>query len=142
MRKARLGEIALATSLFLTCLPGLAVAEHADAANESAAPPGVESLLRSRLESVEGTEIIVDRIVLAPNATLPMHWHPGEEISYVLEGSAVLRQEGKADITTNAGEMVMIPARQVHTAIVGDEGATVLVMRVHPEGEPERVLVE
>jgi quercetin dioxygenase-like cupin family protein len=141
MRKARFVGVALATSLFMTGLPCLAVAEHPDTANESPAPPGVESLLRSRLESVEGTEIIVDRIVLAPNATLPMHWHPGEEISYVLEGSAVLRQEGKADITTNAGEMVMIPARQVHTANGVDEGSTVLVMRVHPEGEPQRVLV-
>jgi hypothetical protein len=30
----------------------------------------------------------------------------------------------------------------VHTAITKDEGVTMLVFRVHAEGQPERVLVE
>ena len=40
------------------------------------------------------------------------------------------------------GDVVKVPLKKVHTAITGDEGATVLVFRVHEQGEPERVLVE
>jgi len=40
--------------------------------------------------------------------------------------------------TTKQGDVVEIPLRQVHTASAGDEGATVLVFRVHEKGQPER----
>ena len=104
--------------------------------------PILENLLHEVLEGVEGTEVIVSRVRVPPNTSLPRHWHPGEEFAYVLEGSATLWQEGKDDIVVNAGEVAKVPLRQVHTAISGEEGATFLVFRVHVQGEPERVLVE
>ena len=54
----------------------------------------------------------------------------------------VLWQEGEAETSMKEGEVVRIPLKKVHTAITGDEGATVLVFRVHEKGKPERVLVE
>lgn len=106
--------------------------------------PGLklENLLRAQLEGVEGTEVIVSRVTIPPHASLPKHWHPGEEFGYVLEGSTILWQEGKDDIVVRAGEVVKIPLKQVHTAITTEEGATVLVFRVHEVGQPERVPVE
>lgn len=35
-----------------------------------------------------------------------------------------------------------VPLKQVHTAVTGDEGATILVFRVHEQGQPERIPVE
>jgi quercetin dioxygenase-like cupin family protein len=107
-------------------------------------PNGVqlETLLKSQLEGVEGTEVIVSRVTIPANTSLPKHWHPGEEFAYVLEGTVVLWQENKDDIVGKAGDVVMIPLKQVHTAMTGDEGATVLVFRVHEQGEPERIPVE
>lgn len=104
--------------------------------------PKAESLLVSELQSVRGTEVIVSRVTIPPNTTLPKHWHPGEEFAYVIEGDVVLWQEGKSDVASTTGDVNMIPLQQVHTAISGDDGAIILVFRVHPQGEPVRVLVD
>jgi quercetin dioxygenase-like cupin family protein len=104
--------------------------------------PKAESLLVSELQSVSGTEVIVSRVTIPPNTTLPKHWHPGEEFAYVIEGDVVLWQEGKSDVASTTGDVNMIPLQQVHTAISGDDGAVILVFRVHPQGEPVRVLVD
>jgi quercetin dioxygenase-like cupin family protein len=102
----------------------------------------LENLLKAQLESVDGTEVIVSRVTMPPNTSLPKHWHPGEEFGYVLEGSVVLWQDGKDDIVGKKGDVVKVPLKQVHTAITKDEGATILVFRVHEQGKPERVPVE
>jgi quercetin dioxygenase-like cupin family protein len=104
--------------------------------------PKLETLLKEVLEGVDGTEVIVSRVTVPPNTSLPKHWHPGEEFAYVLEGSITLWQKGKDDIVGKAGDVIKIPLKQVHTAITKDEGATVLVFRVHEQGKPERVPVE
>ena len=103
--------------------------------------PSLDNLLKSRLEAVNGTEVIVSRVSIPPNTSLPKHWHPGEEFAYIMEGSVILWQEGKADIIGKKGEIVKVPLKQVHTAITKDEGAVILVFRVHESGKPERNIV-
>lgn len=102
----------------------------------------LESLLKAQLEGVEGTEVIVSKVYIPANTSLPRHWHPGEEFVYVLEGKVTLWQEGKDEISASAGDVVKVPLKQVHTGFTGDEAASVLVFRVHEQGEPERVNVE
>lgn len=106
------------------------------------AKPKLENLLRSQLQGAKGTEVIVSRVTLEPNATLPKHWHPGEEFAYLLKGDVVLWQKGKKDSRFKAGEVAQIPLKQVHTATAGSQGATILVFRVHESGQPERTLVQ
>ena len=74
------------------------------------------------------------------NTSLPKHWHPGEEFAYVIEGSVTLWQEGKNDILIKEGEVAKVPLKQVHTAVTGAEGVTLIVFRVHEEGQPERIV--
>lgn len=102
----------------------------------------LEDLLTAELEGVADTEVIVSRVSIPPNTSLPKHWHPGEEFGYVLEGTVTLWQQDKADIVCRAGEVVKIPLKQVHTAVTTAEGATILVFRVHEKGKPARHLVE
>lgn len=130
-------------------LIGVFAAYQSAASNHDNSSPGepmsgvtLENLLKTQLEGVDGTEVIVSRVTLPPNASLPKHWHPGEEFGYVLEGSVVLWQEGKDDIVAKKGDVVKVPLKQAHTAITRDEGATILVFRVHELGEPERIPVE
>jgi quercetin dioxygenase-like cupin family protein len=104
--------------------------------------PKLESLLKAELGGVIGTEVIVSRVTIPPNSSLPKHWHPGEEFAYVLSGSVILWQEGKPDKTYVTGEAVKIPRKQVHTAKTQEDEVLLLVFRVHEQGEPERVLVE
>lgn len=116
--------------------------QPADAGEGEVSAPKLETLLRASLEGVAGTEVIVSRVTIPPHTSLPKHWHPGEEFAFVLEGSVTLWQEGKEDVVFHENEVGKIPLEQVHTAITTDEGATILVFRVHKEGKPERVLVE
>jgi quercetin dioxygenase-like cupin family protein len=99
-------------------------------------------LLTSKLEGVENTEVVVSITTVAPHTTLPKHWHPGEEFAYVLEGTLILWQEGKADEIYRKGDVGKVPLRQVHTISTKEEGATVLVFRVHELGQPGRTLAE
>lgn len=99
-------------------------------------------LLSSRLEGVEGTEVIVSITTVPPYTTLPKHWHPGEEFAYVLEGSLVLWQEGKPDEHYRRGDVGKVPLKQVHTVSTQEEGATILIFRVHETGQPGRIPVE
>ena len=71
-----------------------------------------------------------------------MHWHPGEEFAYVLEGSFALHQEGKPDQIFQKGDVGVVPLKQVHTISTQDEGTTVLIFRVHEAGQPGRILVD
>jgi quercetin dioxygenase-like cupin family protein len=104
--------------------------------------PKLETLLKAVLEGVDDTEIIVSRVAIPPNTSLPKHWHPGEEFAYILEGSVTLWQKGNDDIVGKKGDVIKVPLKQVHTAITKEEGATILVFRVHERGKPERVPVE
>ena len=109
--------------------------------SESKAKPLLETLLKAELDRVNGTEVILSRVTLPPHAQLPKHWHPGEEFGYVLEGSVTLWQEGKETRTLRAGDSLKIPLEQVHAASTGEEGASLIVFRVHEQGRTERVLV-
>jgi len=101
-----------------------------------------EDLMTEKLQGVENTEVVVSITTVPPYTTLPKHWHPGEEFAYILEGSLVLMQEGKADEYYKKGDVGKIPLKQVHTIRTEEESATVLVFRVHELGQPGRILVD
>jgi quercetin dioxygenase-like cupin family protein len=110
--------------------------------NAQASELKLENLMSEVLEGVPGIEIIVSRVYIPPNTTLPKHWHPGEEFAYILKGSVTLWQKGKEDTHWKAGDVAKVSLKQIHTATTGDEGASILVFRVHEQGKPERVKAE
>jgi quercetin dioxygenase-like cupin family protein len=102
----------------------------------------IETLMKTQLAGVEGREVLVSKVYIPANTTLPKHWHPGEEFVYILEGTVTLWQKGKDNITGNMGDVMKVPLEQVHTAVTGAEGVSLLVFRVHETGKPERVKAE
>ena len=52
------------------------------------------------------SKLIVSRVSIPANTSLPKHWHPGEGFGYVLEGSVVLWHEGKDDVVAKQGDVV------------------------------------
>ena len=102
----------------------------------------LNDLMTSDLEGVEGKEVVVSHVTIAPNTTLPKHWHPGEEFAYVIDGKVTLWQKGKRNVVGKKGDAIKVPFKQIHTATTGEEGVTLMVFRVHEKGEPQRVLVE
>ena len=101
-----------------------------------------ESLLRDTIQGVEGKEIIVSRVSFPPHTELPWHWHPGEEFFYVIEGSITLKRRGESDVPTVEGDVQKIAPEVVHTGLTGEQGAELVIFRVHTAGEPERYLVD
>jgi quercetin dioxygenase-like cupin family protein len=110
--------------------------------DENYPPPGSNQMLRAPVTIADGLEVIISDVVIPPNATVPRHYHPGEEFLYVLEGSAVQVEEGKPDQVLKAGDAYVIPPRTEHAPRGGPEGTRAVVFRLHVAGTEERILVE
>jgi quercetin dioxygenase-like cupin family protein len=93
--------------------------------------------------SVPGREVIQNRVDIAPEAPPIRHWHPGEEIIYVLEGTLEYEIDGQPPTRVSAGEALMVPAEAVHAVRnVGDGNATELATYVVEKGRPLLNLAE
>ena len=63
-----------------------------------------------------GHQAVVVRGEIDPGASAPRHSHPGDEVSYVLEGEAELLIDDEPPRLVKAGEAFVIPAGKVHGA--------------------------
>jgi quercetin dioxygenase-like cupin family protein len=78
---------------------------------------GLSRVLVGRADvSVPGREAVVARVEVAPGAKAGRHTHPGDEISYVMEGEATLLVDGQPPKLVKAGESFVVPAGVVHDA--------------------------
>ena len=66
--------------------------------------------------SVPGREAVVARVEVAPGGKAGRHSHPGDEISYIMEGEGVLLIDGEPPRAVKAGESFIIPAGVIHDA--------------------------
>lgn len=84
-----------------------------------------------------GREAVVVRAELDPGSMAGRHTHPGDEISYVLEGEGELLIDGEPPRTVRAGEAFVIPAGKVHDARNSGPGTMRLVgVYVVEKGKP------
>jgi quercetin dioxygenase-like cupin family protein len=87
--------------------------------------------------SVPGREAVVARVEVAPGGVAGWHTHPGDEISYVMEGEATLMIAGQAPRKVGAGDGFVIPAGVVHNARNDSATAVKLVgVYVVEKGKP------
>ena len=84
----------------------------------------------------------MSRVSFPPHTELPWHWHPGEEFFYVIEGSITLKRRGESDVPKVEGDVQKIAPEVIHTGLTGEQGAELVIFRVHAAGEPERYLVD
>jgi quercetin dioxygenase-like cupin family protein len=130
--------ITMLGGLFCAPLPAFTQAEVTPVPAAVAA----ETLLREAIEGAADKEVIVSRVSFPANTELPWHWHPGEEIFYVIEGAVTLARRGLPDTVARAGDVQKIAPKTVHAGHTGEEGAELVIFRVHKSGEPERYLVD
>lgn len=89
-----------------------------------------------------GREVIQVRVEFDQEAAFGRHWHPGEEIAYVLEGSLEYEVEGRENVTLEAGDVLFIPARTIHAARnVGRSKGVELATYIVEKGKPLVVMV-
>jgi quercetin dioxygenase-like cupin family protein len=81
--------------------------------------------------------MIQARVDIEPDSPPIRHFHPGEEIIYVLEGSLEYSLDGQPAKVYNAGEALTVPAGVIHAVRdVGTSTATELATYVVEKGKP------
>ena len=79
--------------------------------------PGIQRTVVNKADvSVPGREAVIARVEISPGAFAGRHTHPGDEISYVLEGQGEILMEGRAPLKVKAGDGFVVPGGTKHDA--------------------------
>ncbi len=79
--------------------------------------PGLQRTIVEKADvSVPGREAVVARVELAPGVFAGRHTHPGDEISYVMEGEGEILMQGHPTRKVKAGDGFVIPGGVIHDA--------------------------
>ena len=100
-------------------------------------PPAIERQVLQRADlSAPGREVVQAKAIFpGPGATTGRHTHPGEEITYVLEGTVKLEVDGQPAKEYKAGEFFIVPAEKVHNGTATSK-AVALATYVVEKGKP------
>jgi quercetin dioxygenase-like cupin family protein len=122
MRKVLYGISAIALST-----AGLAAAQQAGFARIA---------LQTQEVCAAGKIAVQVRGEFDPGFATGRHTHPGEELTYILEGQIELRIDGQPPRVAKAGETFFVPAGLVHEGInTGDGKAKVLATYIVEQGQ-------
>jgi quercetin dioxygenase-like cupin family protein len=102
------------------------------------AAPGLWRTTLQQYElSIPGRMMIQARVDIDPSSAPIRHFHPGEEIIVVLEGSLEYQIDGRETKVYNAGEALTVPAGVIHAVRnVGTGNAVELATYVVEKGKP------
>jgi quercetin dioxygenase-like cupin family protein len=100
--------------------------------------PGVQRTVVKRSDiSVPGREAVIARVEIAPGASAGRHTHPGEEISYVMEGEGEILIEGQPPLKVKAGDGFVVPSGARHDARnTGTQPMKLAAVYVVEKGKP------
>jgi quercetin dioxygenase-like cupin family protein len=130
-------EDSMMTKRIRTVAAALIAVAGAFAGTSAQAPGFQRTVLQQGDLSVPGHQAVMARAEFAPGANVGRHTHPGEEISYVLEGTVTLEVQGQPPKVLKAGDVFLIPAGKVHDAKnTGTTPAKVLATYVVEKGKP------
>jgi quercetin dioxygenase-like cupin family protein len=93
------------------------------------------TVLQQRDLSVAGHEVITARAEFPAGGSTGPHTHPGDEVSYVLEGTVAVVVDG-VTATYKVGEAFHVPAGKVHDAKAVGGAAVVIASFVVEKGKP------
>jgi quercetin dioxygenase-like cupin family protein len=87
--------------------------------------------------SIPGREMVQVRVDIDPSSPPVRHFHPGEEIIVVLEGSLEYAIDGVRTKVYNAGDALTVPAGVLHAVRnVGSGNAVELATYIVEKGKP------
>ena len=96
---------------------GLAVILPAAAQKPAAPASGLKRTEVFRDDvAAPGHEAVVMKVEVAPGSHAGRHTHPGDEISYVSDGTVTLLVDGEAPRKLKAGDAFVVKAGRVHDA--------------------------
>jgi quercetin dioxygenase-like cupin family protein len=93
--------------------------------------------------SAPGREISQSVVELAPGTSAPRHFHPGEELTYVIQGTWEYDLDGQPPVIVKTGQSHLTPSGVVHgVRNVGSGTAIGLSTWVAEKGKPLTTLVK
>jgi len=100
--------------------------------------PGVQRTVVQRKDiSVPGREAVIAHVEIAPGASAGRHTHPGEEISYVMEGEGEVLIQGQPALKIKAGDGFVVPNGAIHDAHnTGTQPLKLAAVYVVEKGKP------
>lgn len=100
--------------------------------------PGIQRTVVHKGDvSVPGREAVIARVELAPGASAGRHTHPGDEISYVLEGEGEILREGQPPQKIKGGDGFVIVGGVKHDAHnTGSQPLKLVGVYVIDKGKP------
>ena len=100
--------------------------------------PGIQRNIVHKADvSVAGREAVIARVDISPQARAGRHTHPGDEITYVLEGEGEILIEGKPPLKIKAGDGFVVPGNAKHDAHnTGGSTLKLVAMYVVEKGKP------
>jgi quercetin dioxygenase-like cupin family protein len=100
------------------CALGLAASlpAFAQKATSSAAPIKRTEVFRGDVAAA-GHEAVLMKVEVAPGGHAGRHTHPGDEISYVVDGNPTLQVDGEPPRQLKPGDGFVVKAGQVHDAL-------------------------
>jgi len=94
----------------------------------AAQTPAIQRTVVTRKDvSVPGREAVVARVEIVPGGFAGKHTHPGDEISYIMEGEGEVLMEGQPALKVKAGDGFVVPAGVKHDAHNTGSGTLKLV---------------
>ena len=67
---------------------------------------------------ITGAQAMLAHVYLKEGSVVPMHDHPNEQLTYIIEGSLQMQfSDGAPDVVVHAGEVLVIPAGVPHGAV-------------------------
>jgi quercetin dioxygenase-like cupin family protein len=85
-------------------------------ARQAQQPTFTRTVLQDHPLSIKDRHAVMSRSEFQPGAVSGRHFHPGEEVGYVLEGSLELTVDGKPPQRLKAGDVIFMPAGAIHDA--------------------------
>ena len=101
-------------------------------------------ILRKPMSGVDGKEVIVFLADIPPGGVASIHYHPGDEAIYMLQGALLFEPDQEKPFELKAGEITFNPAKHIHKAknTSTTESAKVLNCMIAEKGQPLAVPVQ
>ena len=101
-------------------------------------------ILRKSMSGLEGKEVVVFLADVPPGGVAALHYHPGDEAIYMLQGSLLFEPDQGQPFELKAGEITFNPAKHAHKArnMSVSEPARVLNCMIAEKGQPLAISVQ
>jgi quercetin dioxygenase-like cupin family protein len=113
-----------------------AIAASVIAVSALAQQAGIKRTPLQKVDFPQGYTVVFGMAEIAPGICAGRHVHPGVEVGYVMEGSAVFKTDGQPDRAVKAGDSFQSVPGVPHDGCATGQGLKVISAYVVEKGKP------